>query len=66
MHPQETDRLIADLLAFTLKVTQHLHEGRRLTPLQGYCLVDTVASLSHLLTAWKIHEHSLCEACEAK
>ena len=62
MEEQETDRLIADVLAVTLEVEQHLHERRLLTPLQRDCLTNTVEGLSYFLAAWKIHERSLSEA----
>ena len=62
MEEQETDRLIADVLAVTLEVQQHLHERRRLTPLQRDCLTNTVVGLSDFLAAWKIHERSFSKA----
>lgn len=57
MKTQGTDRLIADVLAMSLEVRQHLDDGRRqLTPLQIEALSNAISSMADYFAAWKAHE----------
>ena len=65
MKTRGTDRLIADVLALSLEIRQHLEDGRRhLTPLQIEALSNALTSLSNYFAAWKGYELSGRNALE--
>ena len=54
MKTEGTNRLIADVLAMSLDIRQHIEDGRRrLTPLQIEALSNAITAISNYFAAWK-------------
>jgi hypothetical protein len=55
MEEEDTDRLIADLLAVTVRVNQLLKAENSLTALQRDCLINAIGNLNTFFAIWKMH-----------
>lgn len=49
----DTDRLVTDLLAVTVRVDQLLKTEKSLTALQRDCLINAVGNLNTFFAIWK-------------
>jgi hypothetical protein len=59
MKTKGTNHLIADVLAMSLEIRQHLEDRRRrLTPQQIDGLSNAVSALHKYVLAWRAHEMS--------
>ena len=56
MDEREADRLIADLLAMTLRVDTLLKSDRPLTPLERDCLSNAIGSFNAFFAIRKTHD----------
>ena len=53
MNEEGTDRLVADLLAITVRVDHLLKTDKSLTALQRDCLIHAISNLNTFFAIWK-------------